>query len=115
MEAHGDGADLKRLFGNAETVAQLRRDQLVPAVAHVGGLAMALAARIAEEGIPSSPPSAQNERLLDVREAAAKLGMSPSRLYKQTDQMPFTVREGRSLRFSALGIDRYIRQRQRGM
>ncbi len=50
------------------------------------------------------------DALLNVRAAAAKLGVSASYLYRHAAKMPFTVRVGRGLRFSAAGIDRYIRE-----
>ena len=51
------------------------------------------------------------DRLLTVEEAATKLGTSRDWVYRHADQLPFTVRIGRQVRFSAQGIDRYIRQR----
>jgi predicted DNA-binding transcriptional regulator AlpA len=53
------------------------------------------------------------ERLLTVDEAAAKLGMTKDWLYRKAARLPFTVRPSPgTLRFSSLGIERYIRQRQ---
>lgn len=57
-------------------------------------------------------PAPNEDRLLDVKEAARKLGISTSTLYKRANQYGFTIREGRLLRFSSHGIDRYIEQRQ---
>jgi predicted DNA-binding transcriptional regulator AlpA len=51
-------------------------------------------------------------RLLDVEEAAGRLGCSPSWLYRHSKRLPFVVRTGRSLRFSSKGIDSFIRIRQ---
>ena len=51
------------------------------------------------------------DRLLTVEEAATKLGTSRDWLYRHADQLPFTVRVSRHVRFSAQGIDRYIRVR----
>jgi predicted DNA-binding transcriptional regulator AlpA len=52
-------------------------------------------------------------RLLDVNEAAERLRCSVSTLYKKADDFPFTVREGRSLRFSEGAISAWIRKRTR--
>lgn len=53
------------------------------------------------------------DRMLRVDAAAARLGVSEDWLYRNSGQLPFTVREGRrQLRFSSHGIDRYIRERQ---
>lgn len=54
------------------------------------------------------PQSDDGDRLLDVREAAAKLGMARSTLYKTADDYPFTVRQGRRLKFSCRGIGAWI-------
>jgi predicted DNA-binding transcriptional regulator AlpA len=51
-------------------------------------------------------------RLLDIEEAAGRLGCSLSWLYRHSKRLPFTVRTGRSLRFSSKGIDSFIRIRQ---
>lgn len=55
--------------------------------------------------------SADGDRLLDVKEAARKLGKSKDYLYRHSRDYPFTVRDGRSLRFSEQGIEKFIRQR----
>ena len=55
--------------------------------------------------------SPDGDRLLDVREAAAKLSISDGELYRHSGKYPFTVRLGHRLRFSEAGIERYIRQR----
>jgi predicted DNA-binding transcriptional regulator AlpA len=54
---------------------------------------------------------AEGDRLLDVNEAARKLGKSTDFLYRHATKYPFTVRDGRSLRFSEQGIEKFIRQR----
>ena len=63
----------------------------------------------------AEPDKANSEpdRLLDVATAAGRLGVSPDWLYHHARQLPFTVRQGRLLRFSSHGIDRYIKTRQR--
>ena len=53
----------------------------------------------------------RRDRLLNVAEAAVKLGVKPDWLYRHHKNLPFTVRHGRLLRFSELGIDDYIRRR----
>ena len=57
--------------------------------------------------------SVVDDRLLTVRAAAAKLGVSRDWIYRRTGKLPFTVRLGpRRLRFSETGIERFIAQRQ---
>ena len=55
--------------------------------------------------------AADGDRLLNVLEAARKLGKSKDYLDRHADDYPFTVRDGRSLRFSEAGIEKFIRQR----
>jgi len=57
-------------------------------------------------------PNAQPDRLLTVDEAAHRLGTTADWLYRKSAIYPFTVRNGRQLRFSAQGIDRWIRRNQ---
>jgi predicted DNA-binding transcriptional regulator AlpA len=52
--------------------------------------------------------------LLDVNQAAPRLGIKPKTLYDHADDYPFTVRKGRSVRFSSKGIDDYIRDNSGG-
>jgi predicted DNA-binding transcriptional regulator AlpA len=52
------------------------------------------------------------DRLLTVDEAAAVLSQSTDWLYRHAKQLPFTVRVGNLLRFSAHGIQAFIRQRR---
>ncbi|MBF6568059.1 MAG: helix-turn-helix domain-containing protein [Candidatus Binataceae bacterium] len=53
----------------------------------------------------------RRDRLVNVEEASEKLGVKPDWLYRHHKNLPFTVRHGRLLRFSELGIDDYIRRR----
>ena len=51
------------------------------------------------------------DRLLPVAEAADRLACTTDWLYRHHHRLPFAVRTGRQVRFSADGLDRYIRQR----
>ena len=75
-----------------------------------GGL---LGALIAASGRNGQRP-AEPDTLLDVEAAAQRLGVSKDWVYHHAHQLPFTVRQGRLLRFSTAGIARYIRGRQGG-
>jgi excisionase family DNA binding protein len=50
---------------------------------------------------------------LDINEAAELTGMSRSYLYRHAEKFPFVRREGRSLRFSARGVQDYLSGRRR--
>jgi predicted DNA-binding transcriptional regulator AlpA len=84
------------------TTALLARLTVVQAALTTRALTLALA--------PAEPNP--GDALLDVPAAAAKLGVSTSSLYRHARTLPFTVRVGRSLRFSVAGIERHIRERQ---
>jgi excisionase family DNA binding protein len=58
-------------------------------------------------------PAAQHppDELLNVEEAARRLGVSPGYLYRNHHRLPFTRHMGRKLLFSANGIEAYIRSR----
>jgi len=58
---------------------------------------------------PTTPQ--EHDELLDVAEAARRLGVSEDYLYRHSGEYPFTRRQGRKLLFSAQGIDRFIKQK----
>jgi predicted DNA-binding transcriptional regulator AlpA len=67
---------------------------------------------VAWSRLTSSAPAIQQSRdeLLDIEEAARRLGISASYLYRNHQRFPFSRRVGRSLRFSAQGMDDYIQE-----
>ena len=54
----------------------------------------------------------RGDRLLDVNKAAEKFGVKADWLYRHHRDYGFTVRHGKLLRFSEIGIDDYIRKRR---
>jgi excisionase family DNA binding protein len=62
--------------------------------------------------VRSEDPNATPNKLLTVAEAADRLSMSEDWVYRHAGNLPFTVRQGRALRFSSRGIDEYIRRRE---
>ncbi len=60
--------------------------------------------------VPAPADQKARAELLDVDEAAARLGMSASYLYRNHRRFAFSRRVGRSLRFAADGIDSYIQE-----
>ena len=67
---------------------------------------------------PSLPASATGDpkapdRLLDAKEAAARLGVKTKWMYSHADRLPFTKRLGdRTLRFSEQGLTRWMETRK---
>jgi predicted DNA-binding transcriptional regulator AlpA len=68
---------------------------------------------VAWSRLTAAAPATQQARdeLLDIEQAAGRLGLSCSYLYRNHRQFPFTRRVGRALRFSAAGLEDYIQQR----
>ena len=58
--------------------------------------------------ITSPKVKLEEDRLLDVTQAGARLGVSEGFLYKNHSRFGSTRRVGRTLRFSSKGIDAYI-------
>ncbi len=72
-----------------------------------------LAQALTLDGNGHGGEGATEDRLLDVKEAAALLGTTEDWLYRHARKLPFRMTLGpRQLRFSARGIERYIRNRQ---
>jgi excisionase family DNA binding protein len=90
-----------------------RAADLAPEVARALILrAAAVVAALATSPSAGPPAPVPEDRLLSVDEAARLLGVSPDWLYRRAHRLPFTVRMGRVVRFSATGLARYIQQRQ---
>jgi excisionase family DNA binding protein len=82
-------------------------------VAFLTSVAAALAARLLElplDGNPKYPTDADD--LLRIEDAAKRLNVSKTWLYRRVHQLPFVVRLDRGVRISAAGLDRYLRARQ---
>ena len=73
----------------------------------IGRLAQANAVAFSRLQSPS-PAARQADELLDVDEAARRLGMGRDYLYRNHRKFSFTRREGRRLLFSANGIAEHI-------
>ena len=81
-------------------------------------LALALSARLAE--VTARLACAREGRIgrqadenLDVRHAAHRLGVSTSWLYREAHRLPFAVRIGRRVLFSARGLEQWSREQGR--
>lgn len=83
---------------------------ILAALATLQGRAVA---RLATLAPVSTAPSAP-ETYLDVRAAAARLGLSADWLYRHAARLPFTRRLGRrTLRFDPVALDRWMASRAR--
>jgi predicted DNA-binding transcriptional regulator AlpA len=57
---------------------------------------------------PASPAPRESDRLVSVKEAADRLGISTDNLYRHADDYSFTRRLRGRLLFSSAGIDQFI-------
>lgn len=108
------GPDLCSLLQRPEQITEIPAEIIPHLLAHLSSVQIALVARLlsAQANRDSSQEGTDSDQLLRVQEAAERLRTSPDYLYRNAKRLPFTVRLGpRQLRFSAHGIDRYIRQR----
>jgi excisionase family DNA binding protein len=92
-----------------ELAGGLGTEALIEAMGETEKLRARLCARLTAASLPRHE---DEDRLLDVEEAAKILGIHLDTLYRRAKGLPFTVRVGGSVRFSALGIQKFIRTRQ---
>jgi hypothetical protein len=87
-------ARFQDLVAQAEALgADLEADRIPDALGSLERARVRLTCRVLSSASPA-------DRLLAVDEASELLAMSPDTLYRKAAMLPFTVREGRSLRFS---------------
>lgn len=73
-----------------------------------------LAALVARLQAPQVAPP-QGDKLLRAQDVAARLSISPRRVYDMAPTLPFTVRLGRKcLRFSELGLQKWLDNQANG-
>jgi hypothetical protein len=105
---------LDELAGDPDRAAALPPELAVALLASCTVAQSALIGRLVSlpataTAAPEDPPE---DRLLDVHGASERLGTSTDYLYRHSSKLPFTIRIGSRLRFSARGIERFIRTRQ---
>jgi len=112
------GPSLKRdslpalLVALDEAIAAAPPEGIPPLLAALSSRLNAATTRLltlAPEPANSREPPDEN---LSVEDAARRLGVSRDYLYRQAGKLPFAVRIGRRLLFSARGLERWNRQRQ---
>jgi len=104
---------LPDLLRDPAHVAKIPIEAIPALLCQLPAVQSALAARLLSGPAPAGGPEPEADALLEVGEAARRLGTTRDWLYCHAHHLPFTVRMGpRQLRFSAKGLERYIRQRQ---
>ena len=90
-------------------IAEAAPDALPPLVTALSSRTTTASTRLLSTG--TGARADEQDRNLGVGEAAALLGVSVSWLYRRSNKLPFVVRLGRRLLFSARGLDRWNQQR----
>lgn len=84
--------------------------EVIPALlTAIASLQARLAARLLEVAPTEAVPHAETGELLRIDEAARRLSVSKTWLYRRVDRLPFVVRLDRGVRVSAAGLERYLR------
>jgi hypothetical protein len=105
---------LDELARDPERAAGLPLEAAKALLAQCAQVHAVLLARLVEAAPDGArgPQTPDGDRLLDVKDAARRLGVGPDYLYRRAHTLPFIVRLGRTIRVSAAGLERYIRHRQ---
>jgi excisionase family DNA binding protein len=61
--------------------------------------------------LTSSVVEARSDEMLDVEEAARRMGVSKDYLYRHQKKFPFARRIGRKLLFSSVGLEKFLARR----
>jgi len=92
---------------------EFQPDDIPPLLVRLAAVQSALMLSWSMASAPPRQPVNQHDQLLTAEQAAGRLNVSVDYLYRHAGKLPFTVRQGRLLRFSANGINEYIRYRVR--
>lgn len=100
---------LDTLSRDLSQAASLSTNVRAGLIAQAAAVVAALGAGLADQG-GDSPP----DRLITVKEASSRLGLTEDYLYRHARDFPFFVQPNgaRAVRFSERGIERYLRQQQ---
>jgi len=100
-------ADPRRLADVAEDALPAMQAEVSTRLIQLAAVQAAIAAR------QTAVTAGRNDdRLLDVDEAAVVLSQTTDWVYRHAKELPFTVRVGTLVRFSAHGIQTFIRNRR---
>ena len=105
---------LAALLANPSEVESIQPEEIPALLCQLTALQGLLTSRlVAAPANRDASKASEGDVLLDVAEAAQKLGTTRDWLYRNATRLPFTVRLGRrQLRFSARGIGEFIHQRK---
>ena len=103
----GDGPDWEEQL--ATRIAEAPLSELPHLVGQLRELETKAQARLFTEA--RTMDASSSEQLIDIAEAAKRLSMSEGYLYRHWKKLPFAHKHSWGLRFSASGIDDYIKRR----
>jgi predicted DNA-binding transcriptional regulator AlpA len=107
---NGNGIDLATFLTQPALAAKLSRMERAELLAQTKALEGILVASLLADGVDHV--EMEDDRLINVDEAAARLSVTVDFLYRQK-KLPFRVEIGPGkIRFSSNGINQYIRTRQ---
>ena len=100
---------LSDLLDNPEKAKAVPRDLIPKLRGELARLDTILLCRLVARDAELPPCRPEEDRLLTLSEAAARLNLSSDALYR--NDYPFVVKIGKRRRFSEKGIERFIRSR----
>lgn len=108
-EVEETGAALAALLADPERALGLPRGEAQRLLLRLSPVVTALTLAA------SAPQAAElaEDRILSVEEAARRLNVSRDYLYRHHAELPFTIRRGRKLGFSARGLERWLAEEGR--
>lgn len=107
LETHGLIRPMRQEMETALNMASmLPREELASFLGDLERIRVTALARL----IAPAPIEHSSDELLGVAETARRLGVSRNYLYHNHRHFPFVRRIGRSLRFSAQGVTKYIQR-----
>lgn len=105
----GQHTNLTDLVRDPSRVGGLEPTQIPALLVQLNAVQASMAAHLV--ATTQAGAAERHDALLNVEEAAKRLGVSTDWIYRRTRKLPFVVRVGRNVRFSSNGIDRYVRNR----
>jgi excisionase family DNA binding protein len=106
-------SELFELLARALTVEELTLTDIPPLIARLVALQNALMVHWSTlQSANHHTGTPRHDELLTIDQAADRLNLSVDYLYRNAAKLPFTIRIGRLVRFSANDIDDYIRRKQ---
>src|SRR5438132_164573 len=111
----------RNLSGRAALLDELRAriealppQELAQLIGHTVGVLIGQVANhrpAPSEPLPSLRVIEESDRLVNVKEAALILGMSPDWVYEHWQEFSFARKQGRSVRFSLYGLRKHVSRR----